>query len=736
MADQKISELTALTEALSADVFPIVRSGVTYNILYSNLFAGVSKTELGYLDGVTSDLQTQLDAKASVASLSDYFNKTSDDLDDITDGSTYVKFLATERTKLSGIEALAEVNNISDVNATDLTDGGETTLHTHPGGTGTDANAVHVNVAAEISAITTKGTPVSGDYIIIEDSEDSNNKKKVAIGTLPTGGGGEANTASNQGAAGVGLFKQKTGIDLEFKNINAGSSNITITDDTGNNEIDINLATAPTITGGNITEIPSANVEIASLNLSPERTLQDFLDNKMSSGFCSGGDFTSNGDGTVSVSAGKGAIRATNVAGAGFLAFEWAANTSLSLTDNTTNYIYVDYNSGSPIISTALSQPTDYRTKVLLGKIYREGTELHLFKAGMKVSEMANNVIARLTQQGGEAARTSGAITSETGTRNVKVTAGVVWGGLTRNTTPELDTNVTGTFKYLYYNGSAWVESDATQIDNAQYNNTASGLSSLSINQYGIHWVYVGADGCVHIVYGNDSFTLAEAEAAQPPSLLPSIVTEFTFLSAKIIVKRNDTNFTEVQSAFDISFSSGTSALHNELGGLDGGAADEYYHLTDSQHTVATQAATTSLAGYLTSTDWNTFNGKLSDLVSDTSPQLGGELDAQENSIGFTLQTATGDGTTTFDFTNGNKLKFTFGGQNETFTFTAPSKPCALQLMLVQDGTGGRTVTWPATIKWPGGTAPTLSTAANAVDIISILYDGTNYYATSSLNFS
>ena len=129
-------------------------------------------------------------------------------------------------------------------------------------------------------------------------------------------------------------------------------------------------------------------------------------------------------------------------------------------------------------------------------------------------------------------------------------------------------------------------------------------------------------------------------------------------------------------------------------------------------------------------------NGGISDIVEDTTPELGGELDAGAHTIGFTQQTATGDGTTTIDWKLGNKFKFTFGAQNETFTFTAPSNPCNILLMMVQDGTGSRTVTWPATVKWPSGTAPTLTTGANTIDIVSFYYDGTNYYGVASLAFS
>lgn len=88
----------------------------------------------------------------------------------------------------------------------------------------------------------------------------------------------------------------------------------------------------------------------------------------------------------------------------------------------------------------------------------------------------------------------------------------------------------------------------------------------------------------------------------------------------------------------------------------------------------------------------------------------------------------------TIDWTKGNKQKSTLTN-NCTFTFVAPAGPCNLILKLVQDATGNRTVTWPASVIWPAKTAPTLSTGANAIDVIGIYYDGTNYFGIASLDF-
>lgn len=53
-----------------------------------------------------------------------------------------------EKTKLTGIESGAEVNNISDVNATDLTDGGQTSLHVHTESFGIALSNFETDIAA------------------------------------------------------------------------------------------------------------------------------------------------------------------------------------------------------------------------------------------------------------------------------------------------------------------------------------------------------------------------------------------------------------------------------------------------------------------------------------------------------------------------------------------------------------------------------------------------------------
>jgi hypothetical protein len=57
-------------------------------------------------------------------------------------------------------------------------------------------------------------------------------------------------------------------------------------------------------------------------------------------------------------------------------------------------------------------------------------------------------------------------------------------------------------------------------------------------------------------------------------------------------------------------------------------------------------------------------------------------------------------------------------------------------ILLLRTGSGSYTVTW-STVKWPGGTAPTVTTTASRLDIYSFFSDGTNWYGiTVSQNYT
>lgn len=74
---------------------------------------------------------------------------------------------------------------------------------------------------------------------------------------------------------------------------------------------------------------------------------------------------------------------------------------------------------------------------------------------------------------------------------------------------------------------------------------------------------------------------------------------------------------------------------------------------------------------------------------------------------------------------------------NCVLTFPAASAGGQFTLILVQDATGSRTVTWPANVRWAGGTAPTITSTASKTDVIAFLADGTYWLGfVGGLNYT
>jgi len=98
---------------------------------------------------------------------------------------------------------------------------------------------------------------------------------------------------------------------------------------------------------------------------------------------------------------------------------------------------------------------------------------------------------------------------------------------------------------------------------------------------------------------------------------------------------------------------------------------------------------------------------------------------------GYTEEVATANTGTayTIDLAGGSVQILTLTG-NCTFTFPTATAGQSFILLLKQDGTGGRTVTWPASVKWPGGTAPTITSTASKMDKLVFTAADSNWYGS------
>jgi hypothetical protein len=103
--------------------------------------------------------------------------------------------------------------------------------------------------------------------------------------------------------------------------------------------------------------------------------------------------------------------------------------------------------------------------------------------------------------------------------------------------------------------------------------------------------------------------------------------------------------------------------------------------------------------------------------------QAAKNLAAAQNAMSFSA-------TPTFDGNSYNSFKMTLTGNVTSSTLSGGLTGQQITLLLCQDATGNRTMTWPANLKLSGG-AFTLTTTASKCDSLTALYDGTSWYETA-----
>jgi hypothetical protein len=96
----------------------------------------------------------------------------------------------------------------------------------------------------------------------------------------------------------------------------------------------------------------------------------------------------------------------------------------------------------------------------------------------------------------------------------------------------------------------------------------------------------------------------------------------------------------------------------------------------------------------------------------------------------FPEATLTDGATITWDVSTAPVAKVTLGGNR---TLSAPTNSATgqfISLLVIQDGTGSRTLTWNSAYEFASDTAPTLTTTASLGDLFTFRYNGTKWLET------
>ena len=184
----------------------------------------------------------------------------------------------------------------------------------------------------------------------------------------------------------------------------------------------------------------------------------------------------------------------------------------------------------------------------------------------------------------------------------------------------------------------------------------------------------------------------------------------FTFPSTSATVARTDAaqSFTGLQTFAPSGIALlGSSTGYTTITSANAGASNYTLTVPAATDTVATLAAAQTLSG-----------------KTLTNPAV-------------TSQTLPVTATAAWDFSLGGWGTATLVNSITTLTFANPPAAGTLRWQIVQGGTGSYTIAWPASVKWPGGTAPTLSTAVGTVDVVTChTFDsGTTYDCAAQLDF-
>lgn len=293
-----------------------------------------------------------------------------------------------------------------------------------------------------------------------------------------------------------------------------------------------------------------------------------------------------NGDNTITIGTSSVSLCTTSD-GLGAIKNYTLQSASFSVSDNFTDIVFVAaiYNNGSPIyqLFNDLTDIDSVQSTVVCALKRDIDGVISYISNGSPGILLANKLFNKSVDVFGFIQRGSGLILSESGSRNVVISSGVLWTGINKYQEPEFKSNINKLY-LLHHSGSSWTSSRITQFVNNQYDN-GTGLSNLNPNKFVVNYVYKNASNTnsAIIMLTGEYNKLIDAQASQPPTV-PGDLLEGVLLVGRSIYETNGSSAIQIDSAFSTLFTPSSINSHNDLLGIQGGSTGEYYHLTSAEY--------------------------------------------------------------------------------------------------------------------------------------------------------
>jgi hypothetical protein len=325
----------------------------------------------------------------------------------------------------------------------------------------------------------------------------------------------------------------------------------------------------PSASGGNVT--------VNNIGGATYTTLQDMMNLLWSAGCLTGGTVTDAGGGNVDVAGGTGLIRDTDSRIASLFFFDFPASAGIAIPVDSTRYLGVEYNAGSPQVVVKTTDTWNYNTEFPIAEVFNEGGILHIHNDCWVMGDDLQRIAERFSQTAPFVRDEDlGGLTlgeSADGNRFVTVSGGAIWHELLRYPVVAVDTDPGGaadTMDRYYRDGSGGFTLETVVTwNNTQYDDGTGTLASIPANRYANQWFYLDLNGDLLSQYGRATYSnVNDARQEAPPATGPDRITESSIIIGRIIFRNGDTVATRVDSAFTQQFGTSATTSHSDLAGL------------------------------------------------------------------------------------------------------------------------------------------------------------------------